>query len=204
MLLKTVNTLDIVSGGRAYLGIGASWYQEESEGFGIHYPDTGERFEQLEDALQMAHQFWKSDVTNFVGKHFVAPKMTNNPRPLSQPHPRIMIGGMGPKKTLRMVAQYADACDFFEGAGEEMLKKSLNTLKRHCDKLGRDYDNVEKTSLGTAHLTAGQDTVSSILDRIKALSRLGFTHAIFNMPNVYEIAPLETFAKEIIPAAAAL
>jgi F420-dependent oxidoreductase-like protein len=204
VLLKMVNTLDIVSGGRAYLGIGAAWYQEEAEGFGVPYPSTSERFEWLEDTLQLAHSLWDGDETNFTGKRFSAPKMTNNPRPLSQPHPRILIGGSGPNKTLRMTAQYADACNLFEAYGRDKLQEILATLKGHCERLGRNYDDIEKTTLGTAHLTAGKDTVEGIMARLKLLSELGVTHAIFNMPNVYEITPLEVFGKEIIPAAAAL
>jgi F420-dependent oxidoreductase-like protein len=204
ILLKMVNTLDIVSGGRAYLGIGAAWYQEEAEGLGVPYPGTSERFEWLEDTLQLAHALWSGDETSFTGKCFSAPKMTNNPRPLSQPHPRILIGGSGPKKTLRLTAQYADACNLFEPNGPDSLRQALDTLKEHCDRLGRNYDEIEKTSLGTAHLAAGQDTVSSMMERLKQLSKMGFTHAIFNMPNVYEIRPLEIFGKEIIPAAAEL
>jgi F420-dependent oxidoreductase-like protein len=203
ILLKMVNTLDIVSGGRAYLGIGAAWYEEEAQGFGVPYPSTSERFEWLEDTLQLAHALWEGDETSFTGKRFAAPKMTNNPRPLSNPHPRILIGGSGAKKTLRMVAQYADACNLFESYGPEKLQQILDTLKGHCERLGRPYDAIEKTALGTAHLTAGKDSVDSIMARIKTLSDLGFSHAIFNMPNVYEIAPLETFGKEIIPAVAA-
>lgn len=203
VLLKMVNTLDILSGGRAYLGIGAAWYEEEAKGYGVPYPSTAERFEQLEDNLQLAKALWESDETTFTGKHFSAPAITNNPRPLSTPHPRIMIGGMGLKKTLRMVAQYADACNFFEGAGMDNVQKAIDTLKVHCDNLGRDYDTVEKTSLGTIHLS-GDDTVDSTIDRLKNLFAMGFTHAIFNMPDVYEITPLETFAKEIIPAVAGL
>lgn len=204
ILLKMVNTLDIVSGGRAYFGIGAGWYQEEAEGFGLKYPRTSERFEWLEDTLQLAHALWEGDETSFTGKQFSAPKMTNNPRPISQPHPRIMIGGAGPTKTLRMTAQYADACNLFEAYGREKLQESLDTLKGHCEALGRSYDAIEKTALGTAHLSVGNDSVSSILERLKQLSELGITHVIFNMPNVYEITPLEIFGKEIIPAAEAL
>jgi F420-dependent oxidoreductase-like protein len=202
VLLKMVNTLDIVSGGRAYLGIGAAWYEEEAKGFGIPYPATSERFEWLEDALQLAHSLWDGDETSFTGKHISVPRMTNNPRPLSQPHPRVMIGGMGPTKTLRMVAQYADACNFFERFGAEALQTALDTLKGHCERLGRDYATIEKTSLGTVHLASGQDTVAGVIERLKTLAGLGFTHAIFNMPNVYEITPLETFANEIMPVAA--
>ncbi len=203
VLMKMVNTLDILSDGRAYLGIGAAWYEEEAKGFGIPYPSTSARFEQLEDNLQLAKALWEGDETSFEGQHFSAPAITNNPRPLSNPHPRILIGGMGPKKTLRMVAQYADACNFFEGAGTENMQKAIDTLKAHCEKLERDYDTIEKTSLGTVHLS-GDDTVESTLKRLKKLSEMGFTHAIFNMPDVYKITPLETFAKEIIPAVAEL
>jgi F420-dependent oxidoreductase-like protein len=204
VLLKMVNTLDIVSGGRAYLGIGAAWYEEEAHGFGVPYPNTSERFEWLEDALQMAHQLWQGDETRFEGSHFSAPQLTNNPRPLSQPHPRILVGGMGPAKTMRMVAQYADACNLFERVGAEQLQGTLNALRGHCERLERDYDTIEKTSLGTVTLGEGQDTVESVLERLQVLAGLGVTHAIFNMPNVYEIAPLETFGKAIIPAAADL
>lgn len=203
VLMKMVNTLDILSGGRAYFGIGAAWYEDEAKGYGIPYPTTSERFEQLEDVLQLAKALWAGDETSFTGKHITAPAITNNPRPLSSPHPRIMIGGTGPNKTLRMVAQYADACNIGSWVGTENMQKSLDTLKGHCEALGRDYNTVEKTALGTAHLS-GADTVDSIMNHIKELSDMGFTHAIFNMPDVYTMTPLETFAKEIIPAAAAL
>ena len=203
VLLKMVNTLDILSGGRAYLGIGAAWYEDEAKGFGIPYPSTSERFERLEDNLRLAKALWEGEETSFEGQHLSAPAITNNPRPLSQPHPRILIGGMGPKKTLRMVAQYADACNFFEGAGLEKMRESLDTLKAHCEKLDRDYSEIEKTSLGTVHLSGG-DSVEGVIQRLQTLSAMGFTQAIFNMPDVYQITPLETFAKEIIPAASEL
>ena len=203
VLMKMVNTLDILSGGRAYFGIGAAWYEDEAKGNGIPYPSTSERFEQLEDSLKLAKALWTGDETSFAGKHFSAPAITNNPRPISSPHPRIMIGGTGPNKTLRMVAQYADACNIGDWVGTENMQKSLDTLKEHCETLGRDYETIEKTCLGTVHLSA-KDTASGVIDRIKKLSEMGFTHAIFNMPDVYKITPLETFAKEIIPAVAGL
>ena len=203
VLMKMVNTLDILSGGRAYLGIGAAWYEDEAKGLGIPYPSTSERFEQLEDNLKLAKTLWDGEEASFEGQRFSAPAITNNPAPLSKPHPRIMIGGMGPKKTLRMVAQYADACNFFEGAGMDKMQTALDTLKAHCERLGRDYNTVEKTSLGTVHLSAN-DTVDSVIKRSKELSAMGFTHTIFNMRDVYKITPLETFAKEIIPAMAEL
>jgi alkanesulfonate monooxygenase SsuD/methylene tetrahydromethanopterin reductase-like flavin-dependent oxidoreductase (luciferase family) len=199
VLMKMVNTLDILSGGRAYFGIGAAWYEAEAKGYGIHYPSTAERFVMLEDNLKLAKALWGGDEVSFEGKHYTAPAITNNPRPLSNPHPRIMIGGTGPNKTLRMVAQYADACNIGDWVGIENMQKALDTLKEHCVSLGRDYDTIEKTSLGTVNLSE-KDTVEGVLRRIKVLSEMGFSHAIFNMPDVYKITPLETFAKEIIPA----
>jgi len=201
VLMKMVNTLDILSGGRAYLGIGAAWYEDEAKGFGIPYPSTSKRFELLEDNLILAKALWSGDEVSFEGQHLSAPAITNNPRPLSQPHPRIMIGGTGPNKTLRMVAQYADACNIGDWVGTENMQKALDKLKEHCEDLGRDYESIEKTSLGTVNLS-GKDTVESVLKRIKVLSGMGFNHCIFNMPDVYEITPLETFAKEIIPVIA--
>ena len=203
VLMKMVNTLDILAGGRTYFGIGAAWYEDEAKGQGIPYPSTPERFEQLEDGLQLAKALWDRDEISFDGQHFSAPAITNNPRPLSNPHPRIMIGGTGPKKTLRMVAQYADACNIGDWVGTEKMQKALDTLKAHCETLGRDYDTIEKTSLCTVHLS-GDDTVDSVIRRINELAKMGFSHAIFNMPDVYTITPLETFAKEIIPAVADL
>ncbi len=200
VLLKTVSTLDIVSGGRAYFGVGAAWYEGEAKGFGIPYPTTRNRFELLEETLQMSQQLWGGGIeSSYEGRHFHAPKMTNNPAPLSQPRPRLLIGGSGPNKTLRMVAQYADACNIFEGAGLANMAESLETLKDHCERLGRSYDEIEKTSLGTVTLADGQDTAQGIIERCRRLADMGFTHAIFNMTNVYDITPLEIFGREIIP-----
>jgi len=199
VLMKMVNTVDILAGGRTYFGIGAAWYEEEAKGYGIPYPSTSERFEQLEDSLQLAKALWASDEIAFEGQHLSAPAITNNPHPLSNPHPRIMVGGTGPKKTLRMVAQYADACNIGDWVGDENMQKALDTLKVHCDNLERDYDTIEKTSLCTVNLSS-DDTAASIINRIKEFSQMGFTHAIINMPDVYKMSSLETFTKEIIPA----
>lgn len=203
VLMKMVNTLDILSGGRAYLGIGAAWYENEAKGFGIPYPSTAERFDLLEDNLKLATALWAGDKVAFEGKRISAPAITNNPRPLSSPHPRILIGGTGPNKTLRMVAQYADACNIGEWVGPENMQKSLDTLKAHCESLGRDYASIEKTCLCSVNLS-GSDTAASTLGRLAALVQMGFTHAIFNMPDVAGLASLETFGKDIIPAAAGL
>ncbi len=205
VLLKAAATLDILAEGRTYLGIGAGWYAEEANGFGIPYPTTSQRFEQLEDTLQMAHTLWSSgEASSFSGTHVTAPKMTNNPPPISTPHPRILVGGMGPRKTLRMVAQYADACNLFDAGGPERQRQALETLRTHCEALGRDYDAIEKTSLGTVHFAIGEDTPAGVIDRLHQYAELGFTHAIFNFQDVYDMQHLQRFAEEVLPAAAAL
>jgi alkanesulfonate monooxygenase SsuD/methylene tetrahydromethanopterin reductase-like flavin-dependent oxidoreductase (luciferase family) len=203
VLMKMINTLDILAGGRTYLGIGAAWYEGEAKGYGIPYPSTAERFEMLEDNLKLAKALWAQDETSFNGKHFSSPAITNNPRPLSSPHPRLMVGGTGPKKTLRLVAQYADACNIGDWVGKENMQKAIDDLKGHCESLGRDYDTIEKTSLCTVNLS-GDDTADRVIRLIEDLAQMGFTHTIFNMPDVYEITPLKTFAKEIIPTVAGL
>ncbi len=203
VLMKMVNTLDILSGGRAYLGIGAAWYEEEAKGFGIPYPSTAERFDLLEDNLKLATALWAGDKVAFEGKRLSVPAITNNPRPLSNPHPRILIGGTGPNKTLRMVAQYADACNIGEWVGAENMQKSLDTLKAHCEALGRDYGSIEKTCLCSVNLS-GSDTVASTIQRLAPLAKMGFTHVIFNMPDVSGLTSLEAFGKDIIPAVAEL
>lgn len=202
VLIKTVTTLDVLSGGRAWLGIGAAWYEREARGLGIPYPSTQTRFEQLEETLRLAHQMWKDDPTPFQGKHYQLAEPLNRPQPLSKPHPPIMIGGMGEQKTLRMVAQYADACNLFARAGDDVLRNKLDILKQHCEELGRDYNTIEKTALASIHLAPGQMRASDVIAACRSLAELGIQHVIFNMPNAHEITPLEIFGHEIIPAVA--
>jgi F420-dependent oxidoreductase-like protein len=204
ILVKTVTTLDVLSGGRAYLGIGAAWNERESLGLGVPFPPVAERFERLEEALQIFQQMWSGNRTPYHGKHYQLAETLNSPQPLSKPHPPILIGGMGEKKTLRLVAQYADACNLFAGKDIEVVRHKLEVLKQHCDRLGRDDATIEKTTLGTAWLAPGQMSTADVIAQCRILSDVGVQHAIFNMPNVHEIAPLKTFGKEIIPAVAEL
>lgn len=204
ILAKTVTTLDVLSGGRAYLGIGAGWYERESAGLGVPFPTTSERFERLEEALQITRQMWSGDVESYEGEHYRLAETLNSPQPVSQPHPPIMIGGMGEKKTLRLVAQYADACNLFAYGGPEVIRHKLDVLRGHCDDVGRDYEEIERTSLGTVNLASGGMTAEDVIGQCRELSEAGIQHLIFNMPNVHEIKPLETFGKEIIPAVADL
>jgi len=202
ILAKTVTTLDVLSGGRAYLGIGAAWFEREALGLGAPFPPLKERFERLEEALQIVRQMWSGDVAPYQGRHYQLAETLCSPPPLSQPHPPILIGGMGEKKTLKLVAKYADACNLFARAGEDVLRDKLNTLKRYCQELGRPYDSIERTALGTVNLSPGEMTAAQVIEMCRRLADLGFQHVIFNMPNVAQIKPLEIFGKDIIPAVA--
>jgi F420-dependent oxidoreductase-like protein len=203
-LVKAVTTLDVLSGGRAYFGVGAAWYEREAVGLGFPFPPLSERFERLEEMLQIAQHMWSGDRTPYRGQHYRLSEPINSPLPLSKPHPPILIGGSGEKKTLRLVAQYADACNLFAGTGTKAIAQKLDVLRQHCDTLGRDYNEIERTALGTVHLAPGQMTVSDVIRTCRELADAGIQHVIFNMPvNVHEITPLETFGREIIPAVAA-
>jgi F420-dependent oxidoreductase-like protein len=200
ILVKTVTTLDVLSGGRAYLGIGAAWFEREAKGLGTPFPPLSTRFEQLEEALLIARQMWSPDNGAYDGKHYHLAETLCVPQPLSRPHPPILVAGGGEKKTLRLVAEYADACNLFGDAAAVAPK--LEVLKAHCGRLGRDYAEIEKTTLGTAHLAPGHMTPKDIVAHCKALAAIGVDHAIFNMPNVQDIAPLEVFGREVIPEVA--
>ena len=202
VLLKTATTLDVLSGGRAYLGIGAAWFDREHAGLGVPFPPLSERFERLEETLRIAHQMWSPENGPFQGKHYRLAETLCSPAPVSNPRPRILIGGFGEKKTLRFVARYADACNLFEFLGGEVLARKLDVLRRHCDTEKRDYASIEKTTLGTVLLAPGKQSAASVISSCRALAEIGIDQAIFNLPNVHEIAPLEVFGKEIIPAIA--
>jgi F420-dependent oxidoreductase-like protein len=204
ILVKMVTTLDVLSGGRAYLGIGAAWNEQEARGLGIPFPPLKERFERLEEALQIARHMWSGNRSPYAGKHYQLAEPINSPPPLATPYPPILVGGSGERKTLRLVAQYADACNLIARGGPEGVRAKLDVLKRHCDDVGRDYAAIEKTTLGTAYLAPGQMTVADLVAQCRALAGVGVQHAIFNMPNVHEIAPLEAFGREVIPAVAEL
>jgi F420-dependent oxidoreductase-like protein len=203
ILAKTVTTLDVLSGGRAWLGIGAGWNEEESKGLGVRFPPLKERFEQLEEALQIVHQMWRGDESPYVGTHYQLERPLNSPQPLRKPHPPIMIGGTGEQKTLRMVAQYGDACNLFARLGDDALRHKIDVLKGHCEALDRPFEQIEITTLSTAFVPGAQ-TAAEIVAHCKGLAALGVHHVIFNMPNVADLANLKTFGSEIIPAVADL
>jgi F420-dependent oxidoreductase-like protein len=203
-LIKSVTGLDVLSEGRAYLGIGAGWFERESQGLGFPFPPLAERFERLEEVLQIAQHMWSEEVVPYHGTHYRLEEPLCRPMPISEPHPPILIGGMGEQKTLRLVAEYADACNLFMRAGVDTLRHKLDVLRDHCRDVSRPYEEIEKTTLGTVHLAPGEMSAAEVIEQCGELAELGIDQAIFNMPNVHEISPLQQFGEEIIPAVASL
>ncbi len=201
LLAKAVTTLDVLSGGRAMLGIGAAWNEDESRGLGLHFPPTAERFERLEESLQIVQQMWSGRDEAYRGRHYTLERTLNVPQPLREPHPPILIGGGGEKKTLRLVAQYAQACNLF--ASPELPRK-LDILREHCAAVGRDYDDVEKTVMMHFDVGPNGERVDDLIDRLGELAELGVQHVHGRVPDVAAIRPLEIFGERVIPAAAAL
>lgn len=202
ILVKTVSTLDVLSGGRAYLGIGAAWNERESRGLGVPFPPIKERFERLEEALQVTKLMWSGQATAFHGRHYQLEETLCVPQPLSKPHPPILIGGGGEKKTLRLVAQYADACNLFGHAGPEAVRLKLEVLKRHCEQVGRPFEQIERTALWSTKLGSGGMTSAQVIEFCRGMAQVGVQHLILSLANVSEIKPLEVFGKEIIPVVA--
>jgi F420-dependent oxidoreductase-like protein len=202
ILVKTVSTLDVLSGGRAYFGVGAGWFEREHRGLGVPFPSLSERFARLEETLRIAKQMWSGEVGPFEGRHYRLSETLNVPQPLARPYPPILIGGLGERKTLRLVAEYGDACNLFTFVGLDGLRHKLDVLKRHCDEVGRPYEEIERTTLEAAHLAPGEADPSKVIRSCRDLADLGIQHAIFHLPNVHEIEPLELFGREIIPEVA--
>jgi F420-dependent oxidoreductase-like protein len=196
ILGKIVTTLDVLSGGRAWLGIGAAWNEQESRGLGIPFPPMAERFERLEETLQVCLQMWHGDERPYEGKHYRLERPLNSPQSLSRPHPPIMIGGGGEKKTLRLVAQYADACNLFAGRDEA---RKLEVLRQHCEAVGRDYDTIYKTAFYWFDPAKGSQR---IIDELGALAQLGFDAAIGPVSGVWDVSPIEVIGNEVIPVVA--
>ena len=199
LLAKMVSTLDVLSGGRAWLGIGAAWNEAESRGIGLPFPPTAERFERLEEALQICLQMWSDDEGPYEGKHYRLQRTLNVPQPLTKPHPPILIGGGGEKKTLRLVAKYAQACNLFGG---DELEHKLDVLRRHCDDVGRDYDEIEKTVMFSLDPGANGEKVDALLEKLQRLASLGIQEAHGSVPDVWRLTPLELLGERVVPAAA--
>jgi F420-dependent oxidoreductase-like protein len=206
LLVKTATTLDVLSGGRAYFGIGAAWFEREHVGLGVPFPPMKERFERLEEALRIALQMWSDDDGPFAGKHYQLAETICVPRPLSQPHPPILIGGQGEKKTLRFVARYADATNLvgvqMNDDGVETVRRKLAILRAHCEAEGRQYEKIEKTVLLTLMVRPeGGGRWLTPVEAVELLRRFrdaGVDQAIFNMPDVDRRETLEYVADHVL------
>ncbi len=205
VLIKQVTALDVLSGGRAWLGIGAAWFDREHEGLGVPFPPLKERFERLEEALQIAHQMWDPDDNGpFEGKHYQLKETLNVPPALSRPHPRILIGGTGEKKTLRFVAKYADACNIPAMAGPDFVRQKLDVLRGHCEREGRNYDEIEKTALVIMNPGANGENAGALVEQFGKLAEAGAQTVIGAVAGVESLTPLEAIGKDVIPQVASL
>ena len=202
ILMKAVTTLDVLSGGRAWLGVGSGHYEEEARGLGIPFPPQKDRFEMLEETIQIALRMWsgeRGDERPFEGRHYRLERPLNLPQSLSRPHPPIIIAGDGEKKTLRLVARYADACGLRPGP---QVPEKLDVLRRHCETEGRDYEEIEKTCAFAFDVGENGEKADELVERLRWLSGMGVETVIGVVPNVYRITPLEVIGREVIPAAA--
>jgi F420-dependent oxidoreductase-like protein len=207
--VKATTTLDVLSGGRAWLGIGAAWNEDESRSLGFRFPPLGERFEQLEDTLRMAHDMWTGErgtEAALDGHHLHATRLLNSPQALSRPRIPIMVGGGGEKKTLRLVARYADACNVF--GSPEAIARKYAILDAHCAAVGRDPAEIERTTLQNVRLgpdgSARTETPAQVIDRFGELSDVGVEHVIFELKDVHDPTYLERAGRDILPALHAL
>ena len=200
LLVKAATTLDVLAGDRTtYFAVGAGWYERESVGLGLPWPPRAQRFEQLEETLRIARAMFAGDRTPIEGRHHRLAEPINVPPPLSRP--RIMVGGGGERKTLRLVAEYADACNILVPDPGESRHK-LEVLARHCEAIGRDKNEIETTSLLEADLRPGRQTPADVIATFRAQADEGIEHVIVNLPDAHLVERLETFGREIIPAVA--
>ena len=196
--IKAVTTLDVLSGGRAWFGIGAAWNEFESKGLGFPFPPLRDRFEMLEETLQMAEAMWSGGSGSgeaFRGKHFTATRLLNSPQAISRPRVPIMIGGGGERKTLRLVAQYADACNVFGDASRITHKYAV--LREHCERLGRSYEEIERSTLQSVDTES--QSADQIVEYFGALGEAGAQHILMSVRGVSDVTKLERIGAEVLP-----
>jgi F420-dependent oxidoreductase-like protein len=212
VLVKAATTLDVLSGGRAYFGIGAAWFDREHHGLGVPFPPLRERFERLEEALRITKQMWNPDDNGeFAGKHYQLAETLCVPQPISRPHPPVLIGGRGERKTLRLVADYADAWNMGAGLSDDGLaefRHRVDVLRGHCERAGRSIDSIEKTVLLTLFLSREPQsrgawiTPEEAIERLGRLREAGMDQAIVNLPHVDRPETLDRLAESVLPAVA--
>ena len=195
LLVKAVTTLDVLTGGRAWLGIGAGHQRDEAAAMGLPFPPPAERFERLEETLQIADRMWAGDETPFAGTHYRLQRPAGSPRPLASPHPPILIGGAGERRTLRLVARYADACNLFDiPDGGRTVKHKLDVLARHCEEVGRPYEAIEKTLSTRLH---PGEPAAAFAARCAAAAALGIEHVVVLTPGPWTSEAVATLGEAI-------
>ena len=199
LLAKAVTTLDVLSGGRAIFGIGAAWNAAESAGLGLFFPPLAERFERLEEAILICKQMWSESDEPYQGTHYKLASTLNSPQSIARPHPPILIGGGGEKKTLRLVAKYGDACNLQSGDLDVAAHK-LDVLRQHCAAEGRDYDEIEKTAQTRYDLGENGENVNKTIEQAHALAEAGFSVAHGSLVNVSVPGQLDLLAEQVLPA----
>jgi len=205
LLAKIVTTLDVLSGGRAALGLGAAWYEREHAALGVRYPPVSERFERLEETLQIVRQMWSEDDGPFAGKHYQLAETINLPQPLRSPHPPIMIGGGGEKKTLLLVARYADACNLFTTPGPDgpaQIAAKLDVLRGHCDREGTDYDRIRKTVTYAGGLGTSAEEAARFAGEMAEHATLGVTEVHLMPPAGDPVDYVRSLGERVIPLVA--
>ena len=198
--VKAATTLDVLSGGRAWLGIGAGWNQAESEGIGFPFPSLGVRFEQLEDTLRIAKGMWQGERGTeeaFEGRQFHASRLLNVPQSISRPGVPILIGGGGERKTLRLVAQYADASNVF--GGPEQVRSKYTILAEHCEAVGRDFGEIERTNYQPISLQGAAERPDQLVERLGRLAEAGVQHVILGVPDADHVPAIERLGRDVLP-----
>jgi alkanesulfonate monooxygenase SsuD/methylene tetrahydromethanopterin reductase-like flavin-dependent oxidoreductase (luciferase family) len=215
LLVKIATALDVLSKGRSYFGVGAAWFEREHKGLGVNFPPRKERFERLEEMLQIAHQMWSGEAGAYNGQYYQLAEAINVPNSVQRPHPPIMIGGMGEQKTFRMITKYGDACNIFAWQGPESVKHKYDVIRERCDEIGRPYSDIEKTTLSEMNVTRDGKpladelimpekrddmTAAQAIEYFQQLAEIGTDHAIFNSSICHIPGALDIWAEEVIPA----
>jgi F420-dependent oxidoreductase-like protein len=201
--VKAATTLDVLSGGRAWLGLGAAWNQEESAGLGFEFPPLGTRFEMLEETLRIAHEMFEGELGSqrgLQGRHYRPTRLLNSPQSISRPRVPIMIGGGGERKTLRLVAQYGDASNVF--GGPEKIHHKWEVLRRHCEAVGRPFDEIERSTLQGVRISldgsGGAETPDQVIERFGELGDAGAQHILFSVRDVWQTDKLELLGSTVL------
>ncbi len=202
-LAKQITGLDVLSGGRAWAGVGAAWFEREHLGLGIPFPPLKERFERLEETIQILMQMWSDDDGAFEGKHYQLAETLCSPQPIQRPHPPLLIAGSGEKKTLRLVARHADFCNI-GGDNPENVERRLGILAQHCETEDRDYADIEKTIVTRFDPGPNGENANELVDRLGRFAEVGVQAALGSAVNAEDPRVLDAMATKVIPQIADL